>query len=415
MDTPFQGNAAGRFALGELAAGKRIDTDLCDADGVLLLSAGSVLTPEDVTLLSHRNDVFTRSPVRGNPCKHGGRQARQRLDATLADPSMFQVQSINKNARQRRVLPMSAFCAEVDGALEWCNEAAVTLREIVSDIHSLRVKSAAPARELVGQLVHLLAIDRDILATVSILREDSDDYLFDHSLKVAMLSMSIGDAMGLDDAQILELGAGATLMDIGMLKVPHELRLAARSLSRNEWLEIRRHPIHTLDMLDGLKGVTPGMMFIGYQCHERNDGSGYPNRRTEHVTHVYARITAIADTFAAMTADRPHRPAHTPYEAVRWMLDQGAANKFDRHIMRALLDRLSLMPIGSYVELSGGLLGRVVRPNPGRHTRPLVLLVDPDGSSQGRMIDLTRTPDVSIVRAHGVEPPARENTPVVIA
>lgn len=414
MKTPIQGNTVGRFAIGDLAAGNRIDTDLYDPDGVLLLAAGSLLTPEDVTLLSHRNDVFTRNPVRGNARKHSGQPARQRLDATLADPSMFRVPSKNTKARQRRVLPMSAFCGEVEGALEWCNEAAAALREIVSDIHSRRVKSAAPARELADQLVHLLAIDRDILATVSILREDSDDYLFDHSLKVAMLSMSIGDAMGLNDEQILELGAGATLMDIGMLNVPHELRLAARSLSRSEWLEIRRHPIHTIDMLDDLGGVTPGMMFIGYQCHERNDGSGYPNRRTEFVTHVYARITAIADTFAAMTADRPHRPAHTPYEAVRWLLKQGAANKFDRHIMRALLDRLSLMPIGSFVELSGGLLGRVVRPNPGRHTRPLVLLVDPDGSSQGRMIDLTRTPDVSIVRAHGLQPPVRENASVVM-
>lgn len=183
--------------------------------------------------------------------------------------------------------------------------------------------------------------------------------------------------------------------------------MASRRLDPAERIEIERHTTITLDMLERIGGVTTAMMFVGYQCHERCDGSGYPNRRKKMLLHTYGRIGAIADAYTALTHERPHRSAYTPYEAVYQLLVDGAADKFDRQILRVMLDRLSLVPIGSYVTLSTGELAKVVRPNPaGMHTKPVVALIGADGRELDETIDLGHTPEITLDRAYGNEPPS---------
>lgn len=405
MASGTQTIAATRYSIDGLRPGIRVDADLYDAEGVLLLAAGSTMTANDVALLRQHGDVFTISGGRKNKNVEAPRTTEQQLDEVLADPSRCVVETNPTRARPRPVLPVAAFQDEVQAGIGRYRSAVISLSEIVSDIRANRLKTAVAAQELVGGFVGLLSTDRDILPAISVFREKSDEYLFNHSLKVALLSMTIGDALGLNEGQLLELGMGALLMDIGMLNVPAELRMAARRLDQLEQLEIQRHPIHTLHMLEGLFGISPAIMFVGYQCHERGDGSGYPKRRKQFVVHTYARIVAIADTFAAMTTDRPHRRAFTPYEAMRFLLEQGAAGKYDRHIIKAFLDRVSLLPIGSYVKLSTGDTAKVIRPNPGMYTKPIVMLVGSDGVCRDHAINLARATNIRVIQAFGLNPP----------
>ena len=137
---------------------------------------------------------------------------------------------------------------------------------------------------------------------------------------------------------------------------------------------------------------------IGYQSHERDDGSGYPRHRSGTLIHRYAKIVAIADAYSAMTASRPYRAPVTPYDAAKQILIDNSQHKFDREIVRAFLDCMSMFPVGSWVELSDGRRGTVVRANPGRHLQPVIAELDADDMPTDTQIDLSHQPALKVVK-----------------
>jgi hypothetical protein len=92
-----------------------------------------------------------------------------------------------------------------------------------------------------------------------------------------------------------------------------------------------------------------------------------------------------------------------PYEAVRMILFETARNRFDRAVVRAFLDSLSLFPIGSLVEFSDGRRGRVIRAVPDHHTRPVVEMLDDDNGRGGTILNLSENKHLTIARALPLE------------
>jgi HD-GYP domain-containing protein (c-di-GMP phosphodiesterase class II) len=251
-------------------------------------------------------------------------------------------------------------------------------------------------REAVGEFANQGALDVDILPMVVSSQRTEGEYLFDHCVNVALISMSMGVQAGLDRSHIMEIGFGAMLQDIGMMRVPTELRLAPRVLLSDELVEIRRHPILTLDWLEKLKGVPLRAGFIGYQSHERADGKGYPRQRAPMLVHPFAKIVGVADSFTAMMRTRPYRPPLGAYGAAKAILED--LGKFDRTTVRLFLDTVGLFPIGSCVELDNGIQGKVTRATPGQHARPVIEELGTDGRLTGRLLDLSRDTTVQIAR-----------------
>lgn len=396
---------AQRVGLDALRLGERLATDLYDHEGVLLLSAGAVVTAEDLSRLEQRGLVYAHTRAPAQSLTTASERLRCKLDAMFADPRVCVVPTVRKTVQPRRTLSLQSFKDEVAAGVKRYESSTEAYEAIADDIQQHRLKTTAAAEEVIDPFIDMLRVDSDLLPTICLFRDQTDDYLFRHSLNVSLLSITLGEALGLNDEQLRELGIGTLLMDLGMLNVPSELRQAKRDLRADEWYEIRRHPTHTLDMLEKLAGVSPRVMLLGYQCHERGDGSGYPRHRKQMLVHTYSRIAAIADTYAAMTAERPHRVAQTPYDAMRTLLAEGATDKFDRAILRAFVDRMSLFPIGSYVQLSTGDLARVIRANPGLHTKPIVVVVGANGVEQDRSLNLARTTNIHITRAFGAQCP----------
>ncbi|MCH7993642.1 MAG: hypothetical protein IIB57_04265, partial [Planctomycetes bacterium] len=157
------------------------------------------------------------------------------------------------------------------------------------------------------------------------------------------------------------------------------------------------HPIFSLDWLERIGSVPLVARFIIYQSHERVDQSGYPRRRDSKSVHQFSKLVGIADSFAAMTRPRPYRPAILPYEAIRVILSE--LGKFERSTVRMFLDAVGLFPPGSYVELDNGIKCRVVRANPGYHTRPLVDELDEDDKPTGRHLILRHVDIFHVARS----------------
>ena len=227
-----------------------------------------------------------------------------------------------------------------------------------------------------------------------------DKYPYKHSLQTAMLATSIGTILGLKSNDLIELGIGCLVHDAGMLQIEPNVVSAKRSLNQIEFLEITKHPVLTYERLRDVKDMPSGSRLVAYQMHERLDGSGYPRRRTANQIHRLSKIAAVADVFVALVSPRPYRAGMLPYQAINQILQDTNKGQFDQSVVRALLNTVSLFPIGSYVELNDGRVGKVIRSNRDAYTSPVIEIWTPDSTQRPEeLLDLNAHSDLSVVRA----------------
>src|SRR5208283_5410057 len=109
-----------------------------------------------------------------------------------------------------------------------------------------------------------------------------------------------------------------------------------------------RHPVAVFDVLQHHWDHIPAAArMTAYQVHERCDGSGYPRGRTGGQITELSRVAAVADAFVALVSPRPYRPSMIPYYAMETMLKLVRRGLFDHRFVRALLETVSLFPLGS--------------------------------------------------------------------
>lgn len=396
-----------------MEAGMTASENIYDEAGSLLLEAGSKITPQFLSLLRERRIIKVRlgtdqpRPLARSVGDAAGaltaedlqtprsRALDKRLAGELAKPVIFH--SIKGWRRPR--LSNDDLRSEAISGLERHETSSTAVADVCAALSAGRKISANGLRQSVTHFVNKSAIDFDLLPLIVAMQQSKDEYLYDHCVNVSLLSLAIAAQLGLDREAFIEIGLGGMLQDIGMLRVPRVIRLSTGTLTDREWREIHRHPLHTLDMLSNLPKIPQTVKFIGYQAHERIDGHGYPRHQTDRQLLAHAKIVSIADVYAAMTNARPYRPPMSPYDAVKTILMDGKANKFDRVIVRALLDTISLFPIGSNIRLSDGSMAKVLRANPDLHTRPMVEELATDGLPTGRVIDLSHEAAPSVVAA----------------
>ena len=140
--------------------------------------------------------------------------------------------------------------------------------------------------------------------------EEKDGYTSAHCARLRDLSNATARNLALDVDQCYRLSYGAFLHDVGKLKVPLDILQKPSGLTPEEWVVIKQHPVYGRELLDGTLLADVGV--IVEQHHERMDGSGYPYGLSHADILVEAYIVAVADTYDAMTTDRPYRAALTP-------------------------------------------------------------------------------------------------------
>lgn len=143
--------------------------------------------------------------------------------------------------------------------------------------------------------------------------EMKDGYTADHCSRLQRLSFFTGRELGLSHHQLFQLDTGAFLHDVGKVKVPLEILNKPAKLTPEEFAEIKKHPTFGREMVDHTWMKECGRIIE--QHHERFDGSGYPFGLAREDILVESYIVAVADTYDAMTTDRPYRKALAPSEA----------------------------------------------------------------------------------------------------
>jgi len=161
-----------------------------------------------------------------------------------------------------------------------------------------------------------------------------------HNLRVARLCVHIGRQMSMSATELRILARAGLMHDIGKLGIPDSVLEKHAPLDESEWLLVRTHPEIGLGMLDRAGRSSRELLAVLYH-HERMDGSGYPYGLKAETIPIEARIVAVADTYDALTSDRPYRDACSETEARRVLVEE-ARTRLDPRAVGALFTALDM-------------------------------------------------------------------------
>ncbi|HVJ50057.1 HD-GYP domain-containing protein [Desulfitobacterium sp.] len=238
--------------------------------------------------------------------------------------------------------------------------------------------------ELVEQILNELSgqdirLDFDE-GRVDLRRFKKYDYeLFEHVINVALLSALIGMRLGYENKELSDLTLGALLHDLGKLRVPQEILYKPACLTEEEFAIMKQHPLAGEELLKNARLLPRSVLAIIKEHHERWNGLGYPYGLKGNDIHRDAQIVAVADVFEALTADRPYRKGLPPYHALE-MIIADSGKDFNRKVVQALQESLTLYPENTKITLNTGEIGVVIAVPVQMPTRPLIrLLFDREG------------------------------------
>jgi HD-GYP domain-containing protein (c-di-GMP phosphodiesterase class II) len=178
-----------------------------------------------------------------------------------------------------------------------------------------------------------------------LLKAMSHDYSnFTHAMNVSTYCLLLARRLGISDEQeLLRIGQGALLHDIGMQYVPRRVLDKSRKLTDKERQLLQQHTTRGFLALCRREDLTAGQLMMIYGHHERCDGRGYPAGLTRSEIHEYARLCGVVDVYAALTNDRPHRAASRHANVVEY-LDRQAGRAFDEEMTRCWIATIASKP-----------------------------------------------------------------------
>jgi putative nucleotidyltransferase with HDIG domain len=228
----------------------------------------------------------------------------------LEDRSIGAIQAVNKR----------------DGQL--FNKDDLDLFRSIADSAALAVSNA----QLVADLQNSYDLTLDALSAALDLRDRETE---GHSRRVVEYTSRLAEKIGLDKEAIKDIRRGALIHDIGKIGVPDAVLHKPGSLDDKERMVIERHPQAGYNMLEGIPYLREEIQIV--ICHqEKWDGTGYPHGLRGEEIPIGARLFAIADTFDALTSDRPYRHG-TSYETARRIIEGESGRQFDPQAVAVFL------------------------------------------------------------------------------
>ncbi|MEW5849978.1 MAG: HD domain-containing phosphohydrolase [Myxococcota bacterium] len=306
------------------------------------------------------------------------------------DPRLWALQTYAK-----AVMAVKRFVQESsDDKAQETNDPRLKLTRIVQDLVDIG-----------SQRVNLL------LKLINI--KDCTDYVYNHAVNVGVLSIAMGRALGLPRADLVDLGLSGITADLGFTQGLMDAMEKAH-VDEKARESLHEHSIRAVRLLLGRGALTRASMrriITAFEHHVHYDlKGGYPEQDSRRPLHLFSRIVQIADSFDALTTNRPWREAYSPGEALQ-MLRQDAGKKFDPVLLKVFINMLGIYPLGMTVRLSNGELAVVYHnpDNPELFDRPYVKVThDPTGLAVSRSLirDLSeQNPDGSFKHSilHAVE------------
>jgi putative nucleotidyltransferase with HDIG domain len=236
-------------------------------------------------------------------------------------------------------------------------QARATVTAVFADARLGKAPDIEATRPVVAAIVDSVLRRKGAMLCLAHLKF-KDDYTYMHSMSVCALAAAVAHDLGMDLARCRSVGLAALLHDVGKSRVPLEVLNKPGKLTAAEWSLVRLHPRLGCELLKDSGFTDADGLDSCLHHHEKQDGTGYPQRLTGEAISLVARIVAACDVFDAMTTARPYKPAWDPALAIKEMA--GWRGHFDRHVLAAFIRVVGIYPVGSLVSLASGRLAVVV-------------------------------------------------------
>ncbi len=314
-------------------------------------------------------------------------------DAAAAEPTTLTPEAAARVEHVRRL-------AEQRAALVVCErqfaEAAQACQQLTALVPSQPQQAREQAEALTTALLQKMLGEQELC--IRLLSDAAGDKASAHAMNVTIISLLMGRSFGLDAQDMLELGLGAMLHDIGKIELPERMRHRDDAFSAAESRLYEEHVSHGVTI--GRKmGLSAGAMLVIAQHHEHADGSGFPLRLNADRMTAAARIVSLVNRYDNLC--NPHLPGRslTPHESLSLLFAQGK-NKFDTAILGGFIKMMGVYPAGSTVQLTDDRYAMVVAVNSSRPLKPRVLVHEPTvAREEALVLDLESVSGLGIRRS----------------
>ncbi|WP_284646638.1 HD-GYP domain-containing protein [Paenibacillus silviterrae] len=325
--------------------GKAVNRDIYSASGVLLVAASTIITRDHSKLLERHGIVLTSQDLYSvDTFTAAGTAENQKM----VDEAVIQVSQLFEEIRETRKVP---------------------LQELRSKIIPV-IQEAANTTSLYGLITSF---------------QSKDDYTYRHNLAVGVFGSLLGNWIGLERQELLQLTTAAFLHDIGKMLIPGEILNKPDRLTVEEYSMMKSHTVIGYEILKETVGVNHRQALVALQHHERMDGSGYPFGLKQKRIDLFSRIVAVADVFHAMTSKRVYRNP-SPFFEVLFQMERDAFGVLDPAVIKVFIGKIMNTLVGRPVLLTDGSEGTILLIHPNEPTRPLIQI---GGSHKDLRKDLT--------------------------
>lgn len=235
-------------------------------------------------------------------------------------------------------------------------------------------------------------------ASIRLLSEAAGDKSSMHPVNVTIVSLLLGRAMGLQAAELQDLGVAAFLHDIGKVNLPDRVRWVEENFSTAEYRMYQEHVALGVALARTME-LRPGAVQAIAQHHELADGSGFPTKLKGDAMSTAGRILALVNRYDNLC--NPSRPAAalTPHEALSLIFAQ-LKTRFDAAALSAFIRMMGVYPPGSVVQLIDDRYAIVVSVNSARPLKPRVIVHEPSvPKHEALILDLEHAPQLGIRRS----------------
>lgn len=238
--------------------------------------------------------------------------------------------------------------------------------------------------------------------------------LLTNLLNVSILGTRVGIGLGYYGDELRRLALAGLVHDIGLFAMPAGLISKNGRLTPEERTLIEQHPERGYEIIQACDPALHWLAQLTRQAHERWNGQGYPHGLKGREIQEMAQICGLVDVFDALVSERPYRTRLFPHEAMKELL-VAERDTFPREILKALVEQLSVYPLGTTVRLTTGDVGVVVKINSRYPLRPVVKVIGTERGMdvQSRELDLSLIPLMTIVET--LKPPVVETVQADVA
>jgi HD-GYP domain-containing protein (c-di-GMP phosphodiesterase class II) len=250
--------------------------------------------------------------------------------------------------------------------------------------------------DLTRALLQKMLVDGDMC--IRLLTCNAGDSASAHAMNVTVISLLMGRVFGLGDEEMLDLGIGALMHDVGKIDLPERLRHADERFAKDELAAYREHVAHGVQHGKRM-GLKAGALLVLAQHHEHADGTGFPLKLKVERLSAAARIVALVNRYDNLCNPPSLANALTPHEALSLLFAQ-ARSQFDASMLNSFIRMMGVYPAGSVVQLTDERYALVMSVNSTRPLKPNVLVHDPQLPREEALhLNLMTTPDLGIRRS----------------